>query len=168
MRTLVLLIVMVLAGGAGWYVGSWSGRDAISALAKAKELGDAAQSVHDKTVNDLNRKLSGLAGEFEQGQKKLNDDHAQAKAEFNTALAQRDQRIAVLGQQRSATQTRIVTLRETVAASGVSADDKARAQDEIARLEKVVADQKTLIAGLECSKERVPAELLAPLRTGQP
>ena len=168
MRNLVLLIVMVLAGGAGWYAGSWSGRDAISALAKAKAVGEAAQSEHDKTVKGLNQKLAGMNSDFEQGQKKLADDHAQAKAEFNATLAQRDQRISDLGKQRSATQTRIVTLRETVAAPGASAEDKARAQAEITRLEKLVADQKTLIAGLECSKEKVPDELLAPLRRGLP
>ena len=75
MRNLVLLIVMALAGAGGWYVGSWSGRDAIAALAKAKDLGEQAQTEHDKTVKSLNQKLAGLTGEFEQGQKKLEDEH---------------------------------------------------------------------------------------------
>ena len=37
MGKLVLLIAMVLAGAAGYYIGSWSGRDALQALSKAKE-----------------------------------------------------------------------------------------------------------------------------------
>ncbi len=168
MRNLVLLIVMVLAGAAGWYAGSWSGKDAIAALAKAKDLGEQAQAEHDKVVKGLNQRLAGLSSEFEQGQKKLETEHAQAKAEFNAVLAGRDQRIAELGKVRSVTQTRIVTLQQAVASPTIDPEERNRLQAEITKLEKTVTDQQTLIAGLECSKVAVPAELLAPLRGGQP
>ena len=176
MRNLVLLIVALLAGAAGWYVGSWSGRDAIQALAKAKVLGEQAQVAHDKAVKGLNDQLAGLGAEYAQGKKSLEDAHAQAKREFSTVLAGRDQRIADLGRVRTSTQTQLAGLKQALAnagtatgtgtGSGATPQDRERLQADIARLEKQVADQQTLIAGLECSKVAVPAELLAPLRLG--
>ena len=174
MRNLVLLIVALLAGAAGWYVGSWSGRDAIQALAKAKALGEQAQVEHDKAVKGLNDRLAGLGAEYAQGKKSLEDAHAQAQREFATVLAGRDQRIAELGRARSSTQSQLAGLKQALANAGTGTgagssatpQDRARLQADITRLEKQVADQQTLIAGLECSKVAVPAELLAPLRLG--
>lgn len=174
MRNLVLLIVALLAGAAGWYGGSWSGRDAIQALAKAKALGEQAQAEHDKAVKGLNDRLAGLGAEYAQGKKTLEDAHAQAKREFSTVLAGRDQRIAELGRVRTSTQTQLAGLKQALAnagtgtgtAGGATPQDRERLQADINRLEKQVADQQTLIAGLECSKVAVPAELLAPLRLG--
>ncbi len=174
MRNLVLLIVALLAGAAGWYVGSWSGRDAIQALAKAKALGEQAQTAHDQAVKGLNDRLAGLGAEYAQGKKSLEDAHAQAEREFAAVLAGRDQRIADLGRVRSSTQTQLAGLKQALAnagtgtgtGAGATPQDRARLQADIARLEKQVADQQTLIAGLECSKVAVPSELLAPLRLG--
>ena len=174
MRNLVLLIVALLAGAAGWYVGSWSGRDAIQALAKAKALGEQAQVEHDKAIKGLNDRLAGLGAEYAQGKKSLEDAHAQAEREFAAVLAGRDQRIADLGRVRSSTQTQLAGLKQALAnagtgtgtGAGATPQDRARLQADIARLEKQVADQQTLIAGLECSKVAVPSELLAPLRLG--
>ena len=172
MRNLVLLIVALLAGAAGWYVGSWSGRDAIQALAKAKALGEQAQTAHDQAVKGLNDRLAGLGAEYAQGKKSLEDAHAQAEREFAAVLAGRDQRIADLGRVRSSTQTQLAGLKQALAnagtgtGAGATPQDRARLQADIARLENQVADQQTLIAGLECSKVAVPSELLAPLRLG--
>lgn len=184
MRNLVLLIVALLAGAAGWYVGSWSGRDAIQALAKAKMLGEQAQTAHDQVVKGLNDRLAGLGAEYAQGKKTLEDAHAQAKQEFSSVLAGRDQRIAELGRVRTGTQSQLAGLRQALAQASTSAStgantgagtgtgtgttpqDRERLQADITRLEKQLADQQTLIAGLECSKVAVPSELLAPLRLG--
>ena len=166
MGKLLLLIVMVLAGGAGWTVGSWSGRDALQALSKAKELGEQAQTEHDKVVKALNQRIVAMTTDFEQDKKKLDDDHAKARTEFSAALANRDQRIADLGRARSGAQSQIAALQQAATSASASPEDRARLQAEITRLQKTVADQQTLIAGLECSKVQVPAELLAPLRVG--
>ena len=168
MQKLLLLIMAILAGGGGWYIGSWSGRDAIQALAAAKDLGKQAEAAHDKAQKALNKQLTDLNDQFQTGQKKLEDEHSRAKAEFATVLAGRDQRIADLGKARTGTQTRIVTLQQAVVQPGISAEERAKLQTEIDRLKKEVDDQKILIAGLECSKVTVPAELLAPMRRGQP
>jgi predicted nucleic acid-binding Zn-ribbon protein len=159
-----LLIVAVLAGAAGWSIGSWSGRDALQALSKAKDLGEQAQTEHDKVVKALNQRIEAMSADFAQDKKKLDDDHARAKTDFNAVLANRDQRIADLGRARSGAQSQIAALQQ--AATSAPPEDRARLQAEITRLQKTVADQQTLVAGLECSKVQVPAELLAPLRVG--
>ena len=168
MQKILLLVVAILAGLGGWYVGSWKGRDAIQALDKAKDLGQQAEAAQAKTQKALDKQIADLTQQFQSSQKKLEDEHSQAKAEFATVLAGRDKRIADLGKTRSVTQTRIVTLEASAAQPGISAEERARLQTEIDRLKKEVDDQKVLIAGLECSKVAVPAELLAPLRRGQP
>jgi len=55
MQNLIYLIIMALAGGAGWYGGSWKGRDAIQALDKAKAVGEQAIAERDKLDRDLAR-----------------------------------------------------------------------------------------------------------------
>lgn len=168
MGKLLLLVVMVLAGVTGWTVGSWSGRDARQALAKAKDLGEQAQTEHDKAVKALNQRIASMTADFERDSKKLADDHASAKAELSAALANRDQRIADLVRTRGGAQSQIAALRQAASSASVSPEERLRLQAEITRLQQQVADQQTLIAGLECSKVQVPAELLAPLRVGSP
>ncbi len=170
MGKLVLLIAMVLAGAAGYYIGSWSGRDALQALSKAKDLGAQAQAEHDKAMKSLQDKVAGMTSDYEQGKQKLAADHQQAKSEFTATLAKRDERIAALGKSNTGTVTQLAAARAAAASAsantGTTPAEKARLQAEIDRLEKEVAAQKTLIAGLECSKVPVPEELLAPLRVG--
>lgn len=168
MQKLMLLIVALLAGVGGWTIGSWKGRDAIQAMDKAREVGRQAEDALAKAQKDLNQKITDLTEQHKASQKLLEDDHARAKTEFTTTLAGRDQRIVELGKVRTGTQTRIVTLQQQVAQPGLSTEERGRLQAEIDRLGKEVDAQKTLIAGLECSKLAVPAELLAPLRRGQP
>lgn len=168
MHKLLLLIVAALAGAGGWYVGSWSGRDALQALSLAKAAGQEADAAHDKAQKALNQQLAELSTQYQTGQKKLEDEHGRAKAEFASVLAGRDQRITDLGKARTGTQTRIVTLQQAVAQPGISTEERNKLQAEVDRLQKEVDGQKLLIAGLECSKVAVPAELLAPLRGLQP
>ena len=167
MQKLLLLIVALLAGVGGWTIGSWKGRDAIQALDRAKDAGKQAEDALAKAQKDLNQKIADLTDQHRASQQQLADAHDRARAEFASTLAGRDQRIADLGKVRVGTQTRIVTLQQQVAQPGLSTEERARLQAEIDRLSKEVDAQKTLIAGLECSKVAVPAELLAPLRRGQ-
>ena len=168
MQKLLLLIVALLAGVGGWTIGSWKGRDAIQALDKAKDAGKQAEDALAKAQKDLNQKIADLTDQHRASQQQLAETHDRARAEFASTLAGRDQRIADLGKVRVGTQTRIVTLQQQVTQPGLSTEERARLQAEIDRLSKEVDAQKTLIAGLECSKVAVPAELLAPLRRGQP
>lgn len=170
MGKLVLLIAMALAGAAGYYIGSWSGRDALQALSKAKDLGAQAQAEHDKALKALQDKVANMTTDYEQGKQKLAADHQQAKSEFTATLARRDERITALGKTNSGTASQLAVARTAATNASANASstpaEKARLQAEIDRLEKELAAQKTLIAGLECSKVQVPEELLTPLRVG--
>ena len=168
MQKLLVLIVAILAGLGGWTIGSWKGRDAIQALEKAQDLGKQAEAAQDKAQKALNQQIAELNAKFQADQKRLEDEHQRAKAEFDTVLAGRDRRIAELGKVRTTTQTRIVTLEQKAAEPGLTQEARDALLADIDRLKREVDAQKTLIAGLECSKVAVPDELLAPLRRGQP
>ncbi len=168
MNSLVVLIVMVLAAAAGWYGGSHAGHDALQALAKAKEVGEQAQAAQALATQGLTQRLASLSADYEQGRQKLAAEHTQAQSALSAALAGRDQRIAELSRARSGKQAEIQTLRQAADSTSTTPDDRQRLLADIARLEKVVADQQVQVAGLECAKVVVPAELLAPLRGSQP
>ena len=51
LRNLVLLLSMITSAGGGWWLGSWSGRDAKSALAEAEVKGKLAAAEHDEARN---------------------------------------------------------------------------------------------------------------------
>lgn len=164
MNYLVWLIVMALAGAAGWWGGSWRGRDALAALAQAKEMAGQAVAERDRIQADLGKTVAQLKAEFQQGQAQRDAEHAKARDELARTLAGRDKTIAELGRARDGRQTEIARLRQQADAAGTSAEERARLQSEIERLKRDVADKETQIAGFECSKVPVPAPLLAPLQ----
>lgn len=166
MRNLVLLIVMVLAGGAGWWAGSWKGRDAIAALEKAKELGEQAQKAQVAETQALKKQLESIGAEFEAKQKARDAEFASAKGALDSALAGRDKTIAALQRSSGSKQTRIVEIEKRVADPTLPSAERGALQSEIDRLRAEVSAERARVAGLECSKVPVPAELLAPLRVG--
>lgn len=166
MRNLVLLIVMVLAGGAGWWAGSWSGRDAKQALAKAAELGEQAKKAHAEETQALKARLDGIGAELEARQKARDTEFASAKQQLEGLLAGRDKTISELKRSSSGKQTRIVEIEKRVADPALPVAERNTLQAEIARLQGEVQAERTRVAGLECSKVPVPPELLAPLRVG--
>ncbi|MEK8049289.1 hypothetical protein AACH10_03465 [Ideonella sp. DXS22W] len=166
MRNLVLLIVMVLAGGAGWWAGSWKGRDAIAALEKAKDLGEQAKKAHADETQALKARLDGIQAEFDAKQKARDAEFATAKGALDTALAGRDQTIAALQRSSDGKQTRIVEIEKRVADPTLPVVERNTLQAEITRLQGEVQAERARMAGLECSRVPVPAELLAPLRVG--
>jgi small-conductance mechanosensitive channel len=164
MQNLIYLIIMALAGGAGWYAGSWKGRDAIEALDKAKAVGEQAIAERDKLDRDLKQSLARLTSEFQQGQQQRDAEHAKVKDELTGALAQRDKTIAALGRARDSSRAAIRSNEARIQDAGTSAEERQRLLAENARLKQEVADKETQIAGFECSKVPVPAPLLSPLQ----
>lgn len=164
MQNLVYLIIMVLAGGAGWYGGSWKGRDAIAALDQAKAVGEQAIAERDKLQTELKQSLAKLTSEFEQGQQLRDAEQAKVTVALNTALAGRDKTIDGLRRMTAGKQSEIQRITAQIADKATAPSDLPRLQAEIERLNKEVKDKETQIAGFECSKVPVPAELLQPLR----
>lgn len=164
MQNLIYLIIMALAGGAGWYAGSWKGRDAIEALDKAKAVGEQAIAERNQLDRDLKQSLARLTSEFQQGQQQRDAEHAKVKDELTGALAQRDKTIATLGRARDSSQAAIRRNEARIQETGISAEERQRLLAENNRLKQEVADKETQIAGFECSKLPVPAPLLTPLQ----
>ena len=90
MQNLIYLIIMALAGGAGWYAGSWSGRDAKSAVAAAQVAGKEIEGSREKIQTDLDSKIKTLTlahdAELVQLQSKFDGE----SAGWKTTLAARD------------------------------------------------------------------------------
>jgi len=164
MQNLIYLIIMALAGGAGWYGGSWQGRDAITALGQAKAVGAQAIAERDKLQLDLKQELARLTGEFQQGQQQRDTDHAIQATALKTALASSDKTVTELRRVQSGKQTEITRLAAQAADLATAPAERLRLQAEVARLQREVQDRETQIAGFECSKVAVPAELLSPLQ----
>jgi chromosome segregation ATPase len=164
MQNLIYIIIMALAGGAGWYAGSWKGRDAIEALDKAKAVGEQAIAERNQLDRDLKQSLARLTNEFQQGQQQRDAEHAKVKDELTGALVQRDKTIAALGRARDSSQAAIRSNEARIQDTGISAVERQRLLAENARLKQEVADKETQIAGFECSKLPVPAPLLSPLQ----
>ena len=164
MQNLIYLIILVLAGGAGWYAGSWKGRDAIEALDKAKAVGEQAIAERDKLDRDLKQNLARLTSEFETVRQQRDAEHARVTSELTGALAQRDKTIADLNRVRDSSRAAIRRNEGLIKDASTSAEERQRLQAENARLKQEVADKETQIAGFECSKVPVPAPLLSPLQ----
>lgn len=164
MKYLVMLIIMALSAGAGWWGGSWKGRDAIQALAKAQDMAQQATTERDRVQADLNKTLAKLTADYQQAQARRDAEHAQARDDLARQLAGRDKTIAEIGRARDSRQAEIGRLRLQADAAGTSAEDRSRLLAEVERLKRDVADKDTQIAGFECSKVPVPAPLLAPLQ----
>ena len=162
-----MLIVVVLAGSAGWYGGSWKGRDAVQALAKVKELGRQARTEHDKAVQDLKQSTANLIADYRKGQKARDAAHAREKSKLDSELANRDNTIANLRNERRDKQTEI-DKREVQLTGTTLPEERQRLLDEIARLKKDLAEKQAQIDGFECTKVPVPAQLLTPLQGSIP
>jgi len=164
MKYLVLLIIMALSGAAGWYGGSWRGRDAIQALEKAQAMAKEAVAERDKREGELKQTLAQRTAEYQQGQAQRDADHAKVRGDLTAALAGRDKTIADLGRARDSRQAEIARLKAQSEQVGTTPEEKLRLQAEIDRLKRDVADKETQIAGFECSKVPVPEKLLTPLQ----
>ncbi len=164
MQNLIYLLIMALAGGAGWYGGSWRGRDAINALQQAKVVGQQAIVERDKLQAELQQTVTRLTSEFQQGQQARDAAHAQQASQLNAALASRDKKIVELGRSRDGKQADIVRIQAQINSSSTAPDERQRLQAEVNRLSQEVRDKETQIAGFECTKVAVPAELLLPLQ----
>jgi chromosome segregation ATPase len=164
MQKLIYLIIMALAGSAGWYAGSWKGRDALQALDKAKAAGEQAVAERNQIERELKQNTARLTSEFEQAQRARDAMHVKLTDELNAALAGRDKTIVELGRARDSRQAEIRRLSSQVADAATTPEERQRLQAEIDRLSREVKDKETQIAGFECSKVPVPAPLLSPLQ----
>ena len=115
LRNLVLLLSMITSAGGGWWLGSWSGRDAKSALAEAEVKGKLAAAEHDKAQQALNQKIAALTDEFQRESQKLKDSQTQREKDFDAVVANRDARLAELAKVHDGNQKRLAVLQAQLA-----------------------------------------------------
>lgn len=166
MRNLVLLIAMVAAGVAGWWAGSWKGRDAIAALEKAKTIGEQVQTAHAQETAALKSRLEAIGAEFAQQQKAREEQFAGARQALETALSGRERTLLALRSSSAGKALQLAEVQKAAEAPGRSAEERAAMQAEIVRLKTELDAERLRAAGLECTKVAVPEELLTPLRVG--
>ena len=164
MQNLIYLIIMAVAGGAGWYAGSWKGRDAVEAVAKAKAVAEEAVAARDKIERDLKASQADLVAKFEQAQQARDANHAKVTDELKTALANSDKTVADLKRTRDGKQTQIRQNTALIDNPATSAAERERLLAENKRLSDEVARQQAQIAGFECANVPVPDKLLSPLQ----
>ena len=164
MQNLIYLIIMALAGGAGWYAGGWKGRDLQQAVDKAKAVAEEAVAARDKIERDLKASQADLVAKFEQAQQARDANHAKVTDELKTALANSDKTVADLKRTRDGTQARIRQNTALIDNKDTTAAERVRLQAENDQLRAEVASQQAQIAGFECAKVPVPAKLLSPLQ----
>lgn len=160
MQNLIYLIIMALAGGAGWYAGSWKGRDAVEAVARYQKLGEDAQAALQQAKTQLQTDLSAKDAKFDAELKKLAESHAQQIQSYDAKIAGNAKEIARLSQVSAAGQARIAGL--------VKLRDAATTPEEKKKLDvqiqAAVATQQTVeveIDGRKCLPVPVPLAVLA-------
>jgi uncharacterized coiled-coil protein SlyX len=163
MKNITLVIVMIVAAIAGYFIGSYSGRNAKEALANALVAARLATDDHDKTVKELNNRIIKLDSDYEIDKKARDASYEKQKVKWAGLLAGRDKRITELSKESSGTGAEIERLRGSLKGM-TSPEERQRMNERIAKLEKELKDQQILITGLECSKIPVPQEILSKLK----
>jgi DNA repair exonuclease SbcCD ATPase subunit len=164
LRNIILLIVMIVSGISGYYIGSFKGRDAIETLEKAKSAATQAQQLHDDTEKSLKTRISSLENDYQKEKEKLNDAHEKQNTEWEAIKAGRDARIAELTQTVSTKRAEIDTLKQGVSSKKTGSKERIRLDNRIVDLEKEQKAHEMTIAGEECAKVPVPIETLQMLR----
>jgi chromosome segregation ATPase len=167
MQNLIYLIIIALAGGAGYWAGGWKGKDATQQLAVVKDASAELDQLRKSLTGEHERRLKDLAAERDAQLAQVAASAESAQARLQRELAQRDVRIATLDASAKGLRQRA----DALAASTATTTDPAalrRLQDEIAALRGQASAAEATSSGLVCSKQVVPAELLAGLREVAP
>jgi hypothetical protein len=162
-NNITLLIAMTVAAISGFFIGSYSGREAKETLATAQIAARHAMDDHEKSVKLLNEQISRLDKEYAAEKKGNSENYQKQKQKWAELLAGRDRKIAELASRNSDTGAEITRLRGTVKDMSPSAE-RQRTEERIALLEKEFNAQQAQIFGLECSKTPVATEMLSKLK----
>lgn len=160
MQNLIYLIVMALAGGAGWWAGSWKGRDAVEAVARYQKLGEEAQAALTQAKTQLATDLAAKDAKFDAELKKLSETHAQQLQTYDTKLAGNQAEITRLSGLSKNGEARIADLRTRLAAATTPKEREVITT----QIQAAVVEQKAVqveIDGRQCMAVPVPQVFLA-------
>lgn len=163
MQNLVYLIIIALAGGAGWYAGSWSGKDAKLALEAAQKAGEQIKVSRDKIQGELDTKIKALTTSHDTQVQQIRSKFDSESAEWKTLLAGRDARIVTLNSSAKTFRQQADDLTRQLG-SAKSPEESNALKARIAALEGQAKTVEVEIKGVECSAQPVPRDMLAKLR----
>ena len=167
MRSLVLLVAMALAAGAGWWGGSWSGRSAKEGLARAEKAGELLKAEHEKESAALKARVDSLNADFDRDKQALAADHVRQTGALNAVIAGSKNQAAAVDQARKGTQAELTRLKAALV-TVTTPQERQQLQTAIAAQQQVETRQTTQIAGLQCIDVAVPTDVLANWRGVQP
>ena len=167
MQNLVYLIIIALAGGAGWYAGSWSGKDAKQALEAAQKAGEEIKVSRDKIQGELDNKILALTTTHDTQVQQIRSKFDSESAEWKTLLASRDARIVALNSSAKSFRQQADELTRQLG-SAKSPEESYALKARIAALEGQAKLAEVEIKGVECSAQSVPNDMLAKLRGEAP
>ncbi len=167
MQNLIYLIIMVLAGGAGWMAGSWSGKADRETLAKIEKSTVDAKAAFDKTEAGLRADLASQRSQAEAERQKLAADHAEQTAGFKALIAGNTAEITRLKRTSADKESQIKGL---IVERDAAKTPEARKviEDKIKVVEADRTAVVTEINGRECLPVPVPLPVLVKWRGGQP
>lgn len=161
MRNVILFLVLSCGIIAGYYVGSYRGRDAIEALAKEKALQATLKKDHDAIQAGLQQKLGAVEekrkNELDEAQKKYQSESAQ----WEKSKANLDATIKKQTAQLANTNRDIDTLvKKLPTATGA---ERAKLEAEIARLRQQAQSIQVEADGTRCLQVQAPHDVIDAL-----
>lgn len=161
MRNIILLAVLICGLTAGYFVGSFRGRDAIEALKKEKETMATLEKERASIEANLKKDIASL-------EQKRNSEMSKAREEFDANSAKWEKSKANLDATIKKQNAMLVsTNRDIDALSGklstATGADKAKLEADIARLRQQAQDIQVEADGTRCLQTKAPHDVIEAL-----
>jgi len=163
MGKVVLIIAMLAAGIAGYFIGGWSGRSAKEALAKAETAAKESEAQYQKTRQHLEQKLATIGTQHEAEKQKIIDEANKQQADFKTAVDTREARISAMQKERLGIRSQITAAEQRVRDAKTDSERQAAEADRQRLINQELA-VRTTVQGEQCAIVKVAPSLLVVLR----
>jgi hypothetical protein len=163
LRNIILLVALLAAGVAGYFVGARSGQDAKEALAKLEDATKAGEAEHKKTTAELQAQVTSLTAKYDAAKQQADAGDKLKRDQLSALLAAREKTIADLKARRSSELGEIERLRLHLN-DAQSPQEKQALLDQIARLKDEVKAAGRAEVGQKCLDVAVPKDMLETLR----
>lgn len=154
MRNLLMLLVLLAGGLAGYLIGDYSGKAAREALQEAIDKGKVVLAEQQKTSLQLETRLREIGNAHQEELERIRTDYDTKSAEWQREKTRLNERISRLTAERSSNASRLQTLEESI--KNASGPEKERLQREIELLRIRQIELSQQIEGNACLNVRVP------------
>jgi DNA repair exonuclease SbcCD ATPase subunit len=154
MRNLLLLLILLAGGLAGYLIGDYRGEQARKALQEAVDKGNLALAEQQKTALQLETQLRDIGETHQQELEKIRTNYDAKSAEWQREKARLNERIGRLTAERSTNAARLQALNEQLKNSSGSEKERLQREIELLRIRQIELSQQ--IEGNACLGVRVP------------